>query len=130
MQQLIRVVGKSDIQSGTSANGDWERQTLVGETMDDNPTIIPIEFFGKKIVRQIADIKIGDLARVTFRIRGREYNGRWFCNVEAIRIEPLVLASQNQGDTTYAGNNPAAYSSQAPSPVYETQEMPPTFNPE
>lgn len=127
MQQLIKVVGKSGIQSGTSANGDWERQTLLGETMDDNPTVIPFEFFGIKNVRKLTELNVGDLARVTFRIRGREFNDRWFCNVEAIRVEPLVLAGSASGSTSQATADPDTEQQQYVTVISNPNEIPPTF---
>lgn len=130
MQQLIKVVGKSGIQSGTSANGDWERQTLLGETMDDNPTVIPFEFFGIKNVRKLTELNVGDLARVTFRIRGREFNDRWFCNVEAIRVEPLVLAGSASGSTSQATADPDTEHLPPYTGVTVQSGIQPSFNPD
>lgn len=110
MKVLAKLVKKSDVSCGTSNNGEWERQTLVFETLDGEGHFIPVEVFGKKKVRGVQPLQIGQLAEVIFRIDGREFEGRWFARLEYIHATPYVAASAAApapAATDYDVNDPA-----------------------
>lgn len=90
MQVFGKVVAKSDIFSGMSANGEWERQTLVVEPFSDTPQMVPVEFFGKRRVKQLAALEVGSIVQATFRIVGREHFGRWFATLDGISVQRYV----------------------------------------
>lgn len=92
MKQILQLVKKCDIDCGMSTNGEWERQTLVFQSLDDEPRYIPIEVFGKRKVRGMEPLQCGSLVEVTFRIDGREHEGRWFARLELIVARPMVTA--------------------------------------
>lgn len=92
MKQILQLVKKCDIACGMSTNGEWERQTLVFQSLDDEPRYIPIEVFGKRKVRGMEPLQCGSLVEVTFRIDGREHEGRWFARLELIAARPMVMA--------------------------------------
>lgn len=90
MQIFGKVVAKSDIFSGMSANGEWERQTLVIEPFGDTPQMVPVEFFGKRRVKQLAALEVGSIVQAAFRIVGREHDGRWFATLDGLNIQRYV----------------------------------------
>lgn len=100
MKILAQVFTKGELNFGTSDNGDWERQTLVVKTMADNPKLIPIEFFGKKKVRDLQNLYNGDYVEVIFEIDGREYEDRWYPSINGISCRQFqkvdVLPSNNE----------------------------------
>lgn len=105
MKILAKLVKKSAVSCGTSANGEWERQTLVFESLDGEGHYIPVEVFGKKKVRGVEPLRVGQLAEVIFRIDGREFEGRWFARLEYIHATPYVAASAAVDAGTTASEN-------------------------
>jgi hypothetical protein len=82
-----RIAQTLDLQSGTSAKGDWKRQEFILETEEQYPRKICIALWGDR-VNDIADIQVGkDLITVSITLESREYNGRWYTDVRAWRIQ-------------------------------------------
>jgi hypothetical protein len=82
-----RIAQVLDLQSGTSAKGDWKRQEFILETEEQYPRKICIALWGDR-VNDIADIQIGkDLITVSITLESREFNGRWYTDVRAWRIQ-------------------------------------------
>jgi len=71
----------------TFNKGFTKREFVV--VVDDGkyPQEIALECVQDK-VRLLDDLQPGTPVKVTFDIRGREYNGRYFNNLQAWRIEP------------------------------------------
>ena len=65
---------------GTSARGEWQRQDVVFE--------LPSEFSPK--------LREGATYTVSVNVESREYNGRWYTDVRAWRLQPKETA-QNAG---------------------------------
>ncbi len=78
------------LQTGTSARGEWKKQDFVIETADDQfPRKICFTLFNDKI-DMINGISNNNEVEVSFSIEGREYNGKWFHNINAFRIDRPV----------------------------------------
>lgn len=74
------------IQSGTSKAGkEWSKQEFVIETEDQYPKKICFTLFGDKS-SLLDGFQQGDTVNVAFNVESREYNGRWFHNINAWRI--------------------------------------------
>lgn len=71
-----------DVVSGTSKSGnDWTKATVIIEHKDGDYTdTYPMTVFGDDKVKRAQDL-VGKPADVKFDIRGREYNGRWYADV-------------------------------------------------
>jgi hypothetical protein len=74
--------------SGQSARGTWERQTVVFEQ--------PNKQYGKELAvtfmnkaQDVASLRIGESYMVSFDIESRNYQGRWYTDVRAWRVQPL-----------------------------------------
>ncbi len=80
-------------QRGTSQRGEWKKQDFVIETTDDQ--------FPRKICFTLFNDKTGSLegiepnmeVEVSFSIESREYNQKWFTNVNAFRIDKVTAES-------------------------------------
>jgi len=64
----------------TFASGFTKREIVIETQGDKYPQQIVIEFLQDK-VETLDDIRMGDTVSVSFDIRGREYNGRYFNNL-------------------------------------------------
>jgi len=74
-------------QKGTSARGEWKKQDFVIETSDDQfPKKICFTLFNDK-TSSLENIKPNMEVEVSFSIESREYNEKWYSNVNAFRIE-------------------------------------------
>jgi hypothetical protein len=73
-------------QSGQGRNGTWVKISFVVETQEQYPRKICIDAWGDK-VDMVKSLKPGETVKVDFDIESREYNGRWYTNVKAWRIE-------------------------------------------
>ena len=74
--------------SGQSARGTWERQTVVFEQ--------PNKQYGKELAvtfmnkaQEVANLRVGEIYLVSFDIESRNYQGRWYTDVRAWRVQPL-----------------------------------------
>lgn len=101
----MKVFGKvftlGEINSGMSANGEWERQTLVIQVLDETQRYVPIEFFGRRKVKQLSSLAVGMIVEVTFRIVGRVSEGRWFATLDGISVRVYQAAGQTTEPQSY-----------------------------
>lgn len=73
---------------GTSARGEWQRQDVVFDYNDGGQFSrkICVTFFNKE--SDVAKLREGETFLVSVNIESREYNGRWYTDVRAWRIQP------------------------------------------
>ena len=84
-----RIVRKMSVQTGTSARGAWSKQEFVFEYQEGNfPTQVCMNVWGEDKVRDLDKYQVGDKVKISFNLSSREYNGRWYTDVRAWRIEP------------------------------------------
>ncbi|HSG07210.1 MAG TPA: DUF3127 domain-containing protein [Longimicrobiales bacterium] len=72
-------------QSGESRNGPWRKQEFILETADKFPKSVCIVAWGDNI-DQFA-IQVGEELTAHIDIASREYNGRWYTDVKAWKVE-------------------------------------------
>ncbi len=102
-------------QRGTSQRGEWKKQDFVIETADDQfPRKICFTLFNDK-TSALENIKPNMEVEVSFSIESREYNQKWFTNVNAFRIES-VKEEEPQGMA------PPPYSSEDIPPLEQADE--------
>ena len=103
-----RIVRKLGVQSGTSARGAWSKQEFVFEYQEGNfPTQVCMNVWGEDKVRELDKYQVGDKVKVAFNLSSREYNGRWYTDVRAWKIEPAG-AQQSAPAGNYSAPAPSA----------------------
>jgi hypothetical protein len=81
--QLLQIL---PVQSGVSkAGNEWSKQEFVIETQEQFPKKVCFTLFGDKLTL-LNGISVGDVINVAFNLESREFNGRWFHNINAWRI--------------------------------------------
>lgn len=106
-----RIARKLPVQQGTSARGAWAKQEFIFEYQEGNfPSQICMNVWGDEKVRDLEKHQVGDKVRISFNLSSREYNGRWYTDVRAWRIEP-------------AGQQPAGYAAPAPAPMPTADDL-------
>ncbi len=76
---------------GEGRNGKWRKQSYVLETADQYPRKVCFDLFNDRIEQ--FPLKVGDQVEVSFDIDSREYNGRWFTNIQAWKVVNKSQAS-------------------------------------
>lgn len=71
---------------GVSARGEWQRQEVIFEMPQEFSRKVCVTFFNKE--SEVARLKEGVAYTVSVNIESREYNGRWYTDVRAWRIQP------------------------------------------
>lgn len=86
-------------QTGTGRTGNnWVKQDIIIETGDQYPKKICITCWGDK-AEMIKNLQPGTDLKVAIDIESREFNGKWYTNLKAWKIE--ATASSNPGTTNY-----------------------------
>ena len=82
-----RLVQKLEIQSGIGKTGSsWQKQDFVIETIEQYPKKVCANLWGDKL-DILSTLEIGDTIIVSFNVESREYNGRWYTDIRAWKIE-------------------------------------------
>lgn len=81
----------SEVQSGTSKSGyEWQRMTLVLDIPGYQGAVIKQAFqVTGDDVKDVLLLSIGDEVEVSFAIYARNWNGKWYNNVELVKINSL-----------------------------------------
>lgn len=103
MQLTAKLIQVLPLQSGTGKNGEWRKQDIIVETEGQYPKKVCISMWGDKINESV--LQINNLLDISFDVESREYNGRWYTDVRAWKVE---LAMANSGDMPpfQPGNEP------------------------
>ena len=92
----------TDVQSGkTASGGEWQRMNLILETPGYQGATYKVVFqvFGDH-VKETLLFNRGDKVEVGFSVYAREWNGKWYNNLDLVSIKPIT-ADAGQ-DTTKA----------------------------
>ena len=93
---------KLPVQSGNSVRGPWAKQEFILEFPDGNFTAKAcFTAWGQEKVQDLGKYQVGDKVKVSFNLKSREYNGRWYNDLQIWKIAP-------------AGAQPAAPAQPAP----------------
>lgn len=102
VQQILKP------ESGVSRAGkEWKKQEFVIETEEQFPRKICFTLFNDK-TSLIEGLSAGEEVDVSFNVESREYNGKWFHNINAWKIE-----------------KPSAENIPAPPPEFSADDIPP-----
>lgn len=100
----------SEVQSGTSQSGNpWYRQTIVVDIAGFNGSYrkVALQASGNQ-VKDLEGFMVGDKVEVSYQVTAREYNGRWYNNVDLYKVDSLDDAPQVQQPMVQAQPAPAA----------------------
>ena len=88
-----RIIQVLPAQGGVSkAGNEWKKQDYVLETMDvQYPKKVCFNIFGADRIEQYK-VGVGDEVVVSFDLESREFNGRWYTDVRAWKIEKASAA--------------------------------------
>jgi hypothetical protein len=88
----LEIVGKVQQmlpqQSGIGKNGtSWSKREFVIETIEQYPRKVCISVWGEKSDSLEQQHPVGSMVKASISIESREYNGKWYTDVRAWRID-------------------------------------------
>jgi hypothetical protein len=105
MEITGKLMTKLDKETGVSKSGKaWEKQSIVVEQAgtDYNKEVV-VCFFGDKI-KSLRDIEVGSDVSVSINLSSREYNGKYYHNIDGWFIAKLgqeTVAPVNESDLPF-----------------------------
>lgn len=89
-QSRGRICEMSEVQSGTGKNGyQWHRMFIVLEIPGHQGSVTKQCFHVTGDgCDDVQEFKVGDKVEVSFTMYAREWNGKWYNNVDLIKIKP------------------------------------------
>jgi hypothetical protein len=101
-----KIIQLLPLQTGQGKNGTWKKQEFILETGDTYPKKVCIAVWGDKI--DMNSFKTGDMVDVSFDVESREYNGRWYTDVKAWKLQ------KKSGNVGSPANSVPAYNDMPP----------------
>ena len=109
----------SEVTSGTSKNGyDWARQTILIDIPGYQGSITKLSLqASNEMVNELNSYDVGDKVEVAWSIYAREWNGKWYNNVDLVKIK-------FQGETEEENAARTSRPAPAPAPAPQTRNIP------
>jgi hypothetical protein len=85
MQLTGKLIQVMPLQTGAGKNGPWKKQDIILETEGTYPKKVCVSIWGDKINEN--QLKVGGTLTVQFDVESREYNGKWYTDVKAWKVE-------------------------------------------
>lgn len=96
--------------TGQSARGEWKKQDVIFDLPGEFNRKLCVGFWNDKAV-DAAALRPGDRVALSVNVESREYNGRWYTEVRAWRMNRLdAQAGAPQGGGAYPPPYPPAES--------------------
>ena len=88
--RLIKIL---PAQTGQGRNGEWKKQEFVIELEGSYSRKLCFSSWGDKV--DVGSLVEGTMLNVNFDIESREFNGKWYTNLTASRVEAADDSLQN-----------------------------------
>jgi hypothetical protein len=80
-----KVIQLLPLQNGMGKKGPWKKQEFIIETEGQYPKKVCLSAWGDKVDQ--FNVLAGDRVTVSIELESREYNGRWYTEARAWRLE-------------------------------------------
>lgn len=84
MELVGKVVQHLEMVKGQSARGEWKKQEFIVQTEGEYPKNVCISLWGDKVNMLPA---VGNTVTCHLNVESREYNGRWYTEIRAWKID-------------------------------------------
>ena len=87
MKVFGKLIKKFPVQTGETKNGaQWVKQNILLEQDNQYNKEVVISFFGDEKVKKLQDVEIGEEMMVSCYVSSREYNGKWYHNIDGFTL--------------------------------------------
>lgn len=93
IKEIGRLAYKGEVESGMAKSGNaWYRQTIVVDVEGYKGSFrkVALQASGN-MVGEIEKVQIGERIEVTYQVTAREWNGKWYNNVDLYNISSLEV---------------------------------------
>ncbi|HTE32335.1 MAG TPA: DUF3127 domain-containing protein [Chryseolinea sp.] len=111
MEVKGKVIQLLPQQSGMGKKGPWKKQEFILETQSQYPKKVCLSVWGDKVEQY--NLSVGDVVTVAVDLESREYNGKWYTEARAWKV-----------DKNSAGQAPAADQEPFYSENTSTEDLP------
>ena len=103
-----KLTRKLSVESGVSKAGkEWKKQTFLLDTGAQYNPEICFQLFGDEKIEMLNHHNEGDQVEISFNLSSKEFNGRYFHNIDAWRIESLANTGESDIEDAPEFNTPA-----------------------
>ena len=98
IKEIGRLAYKGEVESGMAKSGNaWYRQTIVVDVEGYKGSFrkVALQASGN-MVGEIEKVQIGERIEVTYQVTAREWNGKWYNNVDLYNISSLSFSRIHQ----------------------------------
>lgn len=93
MEITGKLIQKLPVKSGVSSSGNnWSKAEFVIETIEQYPRKVCANLWGER-ARALDQFQEGALITVSFDLESREFNGNWYTDVKAWKVEAATPAA-------------------------------------
>jgi hypothetical protein len=85
MELKGKVIQLLPLQSGMGKKGPWKKQEFIVETQSQYPKKVCLSVWGDKVDQ--FSLSVGQFVNVSVELESREYNGRWYTEARAWKLE-------------------------------------------
>ncbi|MBR6092761.1 MAG: DUF3127 domain-containing protein [Bacteroidales bacterium] len=86
MEIIGKVLQLGTLTEGNSPRGPWKKQELIIETLEQFPKKVCLTCWGDR-VNDANSFFVGQTIKAQIRIESREFNGKWYTDVTAFRLD-------------------------------------------
>lgn len=100
--KIIQIL--PELQGVSRAGNEWKKQEYILETQDQYPKKVCFQIFGADRIAQ-ANIQLGEELIVSIDIDSREYQGRWYTNINAWKVDRPAAGTAPQSGASVPGTS-------------------------
>jgi hypothetical protein len=103
MELKGKVIQMLPVQTGMGKKGQWKKQEFIVETQAQYPKKVCLSAWGDKIDQ--FGIAEGDMVNVSVDLESREYNGRWYTEARAWKLEKSGSGGAGNGKSSSSNDS-------------------------
>lgn len=100
MQIIGKLIQRNEPVTGTSQRGEWKKMEIIIETIETYPKKVCIICWNE-CVDEANAFELGKTLAIDISIESREYNGKYYTDVRAIRFDNSIQPQQNSQVQNY-----------------------------
>lgn len=104
MEVKGKVVKKLAVESGISkSEKEWRKQVIVVDTGAEYNPEIAVQAFGEDKIKDLDKLNVGDNVKILCNVSSREYNGRYFHNIDGYHFTKSTQEDSKALDVHFEG---------------------------
>lgn len=110
MELSGKIIQALEEQSGTGKNGVWKKRDYILETKGQYPKKVCLTVWGDKIDQ--FGMQVGDEVNAGIEVESREYNGKWYTDVKAWKVDKQGSGGNQNSPSTNDFSDVSSFSAE------------------